>query len=59
MVKLTPDNTNMLTKESAADYFQVRSVSEQRFVKKLGKLEGRIMDEMRRSLAVVLSIGAK
>lgn len=36
MVKLTPDDNNKLQKVSGADTFQVRSVSQQRFVKQLG-----------------------
>lgn len=38
MVKLTPDKQNKLTKDSAADCFQIRSVAEQRCFKKLGKV---------------------
>jgi mRNA interferase MazF len=37
MVKLEVDNSNRLTKKSAADTFQVRSLSQNRLVKKLGK----------------------
>ncbi|MEO8209480.1 MAG: type II toxin-antitoxin system PemK/MazF family toxin [bacterium] len=38
MIKLIPDNINNLTKDSASDCFQVRSVSEKRFVKKIGEI---------------------
>jgi len=36
MIRMKPDQANGLTKDSTADCFQVRSVSQQRFVKKLG-----------------------
>jgi len=38
MVKIDPDEQNHLTKASAADALQIRSVSQQRLVKKLGAL---------------------
>ncbi len=34
MVKITPDNNNNLNKDSAADCFQIRSVAEERLIKK-------------------------
>jgi mRNA interferase MazF len=38
MVKIEPNNQNNLTKNSAADCFQIRSVSKDRFIKKVGKV---------------------
>lgn len=38
MTKIEPDQYNGLSKSSTADSFQLRSVSEQRFVKKLGRV---------------------
>jgi len=38
MIKLTPDRNNNLVKDSASDCFQVRSVSEKRFAKKIGEI---------------------
>jgi mRNA interferase MazF len=38
MVKIEPDNQNHLTKTSAADTLQIRSVSQQRLVQKVGAL---------------------
>jgi mRNA interferase MazF len=38
MVKIDPDEQNGLSKSSAADALQIRSVSEQRLVKKMGVL---------------------
>ena len=57
MVRVDPDSANGLSKASAADAFQVRSVSQQRFVKQLGRLSAALMDEVAKALAAVLSIG--
>ncbi len=38
MVKINPDEQNHLTKDSAADALQIRSVSQQRLVQKIGAL---------------------
>ena len=37
MVRLEPDRTNGLTKPSAADAFQVRSLAQQRLTQRLGR----------------------
>lgn len=56
MIKVPPDKENGLNKISAADSFQVRSVSQERFIKQLGTVSDAIMDEIRVGLAKVLSI---
>ncbi|MFQ5858822.1 MAG: type II toxin-antitoxin system PemK/MazF family toxin [Anaerolineae bacterium] len=56
MVRLEPDVENGLSKPSAADAFQVRSVAQERFVRRLGKLPNKVMQEITKALAVVLSI---
>jgi len=56
MAKLEPDGENVLSKVSAADSFQIRSVSQKRFVKQMGTVSEAIMDEIRFGLAKVLSI---
>ena len=56
MVRLEPDAENHLDKPSVADAFQVRSVAQERFVRRLGKLSGTAMQEITRALAVVLTI---
>ena len=56
MVELIPNVSNGLTKQSSADCFQVRSVSQDRFVKRLGALPESFMDEIRIGLSKVLSI---
>ena len=59
MIKIEPDNKNGLTKVSAADCFQVRSVSQKRFVKRLGNISEIILDEIKIALVKVLSIDNK
>jgi mRNA interferase MazF len=56
LVRLEPDMDNNLSKISAADTFQVRSVAQERFVRQLGKLSDPKMREITRALAIVLSI---
>ena len=56
MVHLEPDTHNGLQKASAADAFQVRSVAQQRFVKRLGRLSNGVMAQVSKALAVVLRI---
>jgi len=56
MVSLTPDPQNGLDKPSAADTFQVRSLSQARFVQQLGKLPEMTMQEISRALALVLAM---
>ncbi len=55
-VRLEPDADNGLEKPSAADAFQVRSVSQQRFVRRLGKISDTAMLEITKALAIVLCI---
>lgn len=56
LVKIVPSATNGLSKSSAADAFQVRSVAQQRFVKPLGHLTKIDMVQITQSLAIVLKI---
>jgi mRNA interferase MazF len=56
MVKIHPDNINKLTKVSAADCFQVRSIAEMRFIRKIGHISVKGLEEIRDALAIVLSI---
>lgn len=56
MIKIEPNSKNGLTKESSADCFQVRSVSQERFVKKIGCIADKTQDEIKFALSRVLSI---
>jgi mRNA interferase MazF len=56
MVKITPSKANGLNKVSCADCFQVRSVSEKRFVRKTGNISNEIFKEIKLGISKVLSI---
>lgn len=56
MVKVEPNAKNQLSKPSAADCFQVRSVSQERLSKKIGVLDLETMSKIRRALALVFNI---
>lgn len=54
LVPMSP--TNGLTKDSGADAFQVKSVSENRFVRYLGSVTGAQLDDV--ASAVAMCVGA-
>ena len=56
MVKIDTDSKNGLKKISAADCFQVRSVSKERFIKKPGNVNSKLQDQIKTGLSRVLSI---
>ena len=56
MVTLEPTKENGLSKKSAIDLFQIRSVSQQRLSQKLGKVQNTILLQCRRSLDIVFKI---
>lgn len=56
MVKITPDKQNNLAKDSSADCFQIRSIAQERCVKKLGHVDNGTMNGIRSALALVLNI---
>ena len=56
MVQIVPNSLNGLSKDSAADYFQIRSLSQDRFVKRLGIISGYELDEIKEGLKQVLSL---
>ena len=56
LVKIEPTSDNGLSKRSAADTFQVRSVSQQRLVKQIGTLSAEVMVSISEALAVVMKI---
>lgn len=53
MVRLDPDGLNKLDKTSAADCFQVRSISHERFIRQVGSLPRVRMIEIETALARV------
>lgn len=56
MIKIDPDTQNGLTKLSSADCFQVRSVSQERFIKKIGQIDALTKSKIKSALSKVLSI---
>ncbi len=56
MVKLEPNSDNNLSKPSAADCFQVRSIAQVRMIKKLGIVNTTEMKEIGIALAKVLQL---
>ncbi len=56
MLKLESNQNNHLSKTSAADCFQIRSLSKERFVKKIGTLNKEEMKEIENILATILNI---
>jgi len=56
MVKVEPDSQNGLERASSADTFQVRSVAQERFVRKLGQVDERLMLKIVEGLGLVLEI---
>lgn len=56
MVRVDPTPENGLDKPSAADAFQVRSVSRTRFVRCLGSLADAAMRDIAKAIAIVLEI---
>jgi len=56
VVKVVPNTINKLSEESLADCFQVRSVPENRFMKKVGILSDDIMEDIGIALATVLKL---
>lgn len=54
MVKIEPDGFNKLFKSSSVDCFQIRSVSEERFIRKLGEIDEVALDKIEIALKIVL-----
>ena len=56
MVKIESNNTNGLSKDSAADCFQVRSLSQERLIKKLGNIDVSTLNDIKEALKKVFDI---
>ena len=56
MVRLDVSPENQLTKTSAADTFQIRSVAQQRLIRQLGFVDRGTMQLINQALAIVLNI---
>lgn len=56
MVKIEPDAENGLNKISTADCFQIRSISQERLIKKLGYLKFETHNEIKEAIKKVLTL---
>lgn len=56
MVKIEPNTTNGLLKNSPADCFQIRSLSQERLIKKMGDIDNATLDEIKEALKKVLDL---
>jgi len=56
MIQIIPDKQNKLSKVSSADYFQIRSVSEDRFIKRVGVISSLQLEKIQFAISQVLSI---
>jgi len=54
MVRIEPDSKNKLIKPSAIDTVQIRSVSTKRFIRKIGSVSAKILDEIKTAVKVVI-----
>jgi mRNA interferase MazF len=57
MVPILPSPKNGLDKRSAADAFQIRSVSNERFIHKMGVLEKDRLDLILSAIQIVIGVG--
>lgn len=55
-VRIDPDRNNGIRKISAADAFQIRSLSLNRFVKRLGALDAVQLEEIVQAVAIVVEL---
>jgi mRNA interferase MazF len=56
LVKIEPDNQNGLEKQSAADTFQIRSLSIERFIRAIGKVDGETFTAIIDGVKVVIGL---
>ena len=58
-VTLEPDSKNGLSKKSSVDCFQIRAISHNRFVKKVGNISNEEINLIRKSISLILYIEAE
>jgi len=58
-VGLEPDTKNGLQKKSLADCFQIRAISHDRFIGKIGEITQNEADMIKRAVALILDINAE
>ncbi len=55
-VTLEPDSKNSLSKKSSVDCFQIRAISHNRFVEKIGNISNDEINLIKESIALILDI---
>ena len=55
-VSLEPDDSNRLQKKSAVDCFQLRAISHDRFMKKIGSVSENEISLIKKAIALILDI---
>ena len=55
-VTLEPNPKNCLSKKSSVDCFQIRAISHNRFIKKIGNVSSNEVDLIKKSVALILYI---
>ena len=55
-ISVEPNSNNGLRKKSAVDCFQVRAISHNRFVEKIGNISNDEIDLIKKSIALILDI---
>lgn len=56
MVKVEPDSTNGLSKTSSADCFQIRSLSQERLIKKIGSIDNQTLNDIKMAITKVFDL---
>ncbi|MEY3415926.1 MAG: hypothetical protein RL060_37 [Bacteroidota bacterium] len=56
MVKIEPNSMNGLSKTSSADCFQIRSLSQERLLTKIGNIDKQTLNEIKDAIKKVLDI---
>jgi mRNA interferase MazF len=56
MVKIEPNSMNRLSKTSSADCFQIRSLSQERLIKKIGHIDITTLNEIKDAIKQVLDL---
>lgn len=58
-VVLNPSNQNMFQKKSVIDCFQIRAISHNRFMDRIGKLTDTQMSEVKKAISLILDIDSE
>ena len=54
MVRIDPDSKNNLSKLSAIDTFQIRSISTKRLARKVGSVSSNVLDQVKTAIKAVI-----